>query len=283
MVDFLPRLYYNTQENFFGKEKEMKQKVLTFMVVLAVALGFATFMGPVNVKAAAVKLNKTELNLDVGEKVKLKVKNTKKTIKWKSDNTAVAKVTKNGNVTGISEGECTVTAKVGKKTLTCKVVVKDSVLATLDTNVEIKGVEIPINSQWEFSGVVKADDLYQYSISEEDFKWICAQVAELSEGESAEMTASEENFLNSCSIVSEAFMKEFDTKDVTTEVVKTGDTVLGRVAGICQSNGNDIPIVVYLKITDNKLIFVMGMEIGEPDAMTERIVRTICKAAVCKE
>ena len=261
----------------------MKKKVLTCIAVLAVVLGFTFMSGPVSVKAAAVKLNKTELNLDIGEKVKLKVKNTKKTVKWKSDNKAVAKVTKNGNVTGISEGECTITAKVGKKTLTCKVVVKDSVLETLDTSVEIKGVEIPINSKWEFSGVAKVDDLYQYSISEEDFKWICAQVAELSEGESAEMTASEENFLDACNIVSEAFMKEFEAEDVVSEIVSSKDTLLGRVAGVCKSNGNEIPIVVYLKIEDNKLVFVMGMEIGEPDALTERTVRTICVNAVTKE
>lgn len=261
----------------------MKKKLLMMVITLSVILGFASLTGQVSVEAATAKLTKTELNLDVGEKVKVKVKNTTKTVKWKSDNKAVAKVTKNGNVTGISEGECTITAKVGKKTLKCKVTVKDSVLATLDTSVNIKGIELPINSTWKFSGVVKTDDLYQYSISEEDFKWICAQVAELSEGESTEMTTSEENFLDACRVVSDGFMKEFDAQDVVTEVTKAGDDFLGKVAGICKSNGNQIPIVVYLKITDNKLVFVMGMEIGEPDAATDRLVRTICVASKAKK
>ena len=261
----------------------MKKKILMLLVVLSAVISIVSLTGRIGVKAAVAKLNKTELNLDVEERYKLKVKNTKKTVKCKSDNSAVARVTKKGNVYGVSEGECIITAKVGKKTLTCKVVVKDSVLETLDAKVEIKNVEIPINSKWKFAGIVKADDLYQFSISEDEFKWVCAQVAELSEGESEMMTASDENFMDACQFVADSLMQEFETKDAVSEVVKVGDNYLGKVSGICQSNGNDIPIIVYIKITDNKLVFVMGMEIGEADADMDRLVRTVCMAAEPRE
>ena len=97
------------------------------------------------------------------------------------------------------------------------------------------------------------------------------------------MTASDENFMDACQFVADSLMQEFETKDAVSEVVKAGDNYLGKVSGICQSNGNDIPIIVYIKITDNKLVFVMGMEIGEADANMDRLVRTVCMAAEPRE
>lgn len=69
---------------------------------------------------AKVKLSKSKINIKVGATYKLKVKGTKKKVKWSTKNKKIATVNK-GTVKGIAAGSTTVTAKVGKKKLTCKV------------------------------------------------------------------------------------------------------------------------------------------------------------------
>lgn len=95
----------------------------------AAALAFcmlATAVPASNVEAKAKpKLSKKKVTLTVGKKVKLKVKNAgKKKMKWKTNNKKVAKVNKKGVVKAKKAGKATITAKVGKKTLKCKVTVK---------------------------------------------------------------------------------------------------------------------------------------------------------------
>lgn len=45
-------------------------------------------------------------------------------MKWSSNKKKVAKVNKNGKITGVKAGKATITAKVDGKTLKCKVTVK---------------------------------------------------------------------------------------------------------------------------------------------------------------
>ena len=70
--------------------------------------------------AAAPKLNRKKITLSVGEKTTLKVKNAKGTVKWSSSNKKVASVSK-GSVRAKKEGKAKITAKIGKKKLTCTV------------------------------------------------------------------------------------------------------------------------------------------------------------------
>ncbi len=72
---------------------------------------------------AAVKLSKTSVSIVVGKTYKLKVKGTKKKVKWSTSNKKVATV-KAGKITAKKEGKATITAKVGKKKYKCKVTVK---------------------------------------------------------------------------------------------------------------------------------------------------------------
>lgn len=101
------------------RKKEIMWKIFmisfTFFVM---GTGFS-----VNAKAAP-KLNKTKITLTVGNKKKLKVKNTRKKVKWSSKNKTVASVNKKGVVKAKKKGKTTIIAKVGKKKLRCKVVVK---------------------------------------------------------------------------------------------------------------------------------------------------------------
>ena len=73
---------------------------------------------------AAVKLSKKNLIIGVGQKAKLKVKGTKKKVKWSSTDKSIATVTKKGVVKAKKIGYCRIKAKVGGKTLKCAVKVK---------------------------------------------------------------------------------------------------------------------------------------------------------------
>lgn len=77
----------------------------------------------VPVQAATIKLNTTEKTLVIGNTYKLKVRGTEKTVAWTSSNSKVATVSETGLVTAKRAGKTTITAKVGKKKLTCKVTV----------------------------------------------------------------------------------------------------------------------------------------------------------------
>ena len=75
-------------------------------------------------KAAGISLNKTSLSLTVGKSATLKVKGTTAKVIWKSSDRTVATVSSKGKVVAKKEGKATVTAKVQKKSLKCKVTVK---------------------------------------------------------------------------------------------------------------------------------------------------------------
>ena len=75
--------------------------------------------------AAAIKLNKSSLTLTVGSTSSLKVKGAKaKKVKWSSNKKSIATVTSAGKVRAKATGNATITAKVSKKKLRCKVNVK---------------------------------------------------------------------------------------------------------------------------------------------------------------
>lgn len=74
-----------------------------------------------NIYAAKPKLNLKSAKLSDSCKVKLYVKNTKKKVKWKSSNKDIAEVSSRGVVQAYELGKVTITAKVGKTKLKCKV------------------------------------------------------------------------------------------------------------------------------------------------------------------
>lgn len=80
---------------------------------------------PISSKAA-VKISKKKITLSVGQKVQLYVTGSRKKVRWSSKNKKICKVSKKGIVTAKKKGSTYVKAKVGKKTLKCKVKVKGS-------------------------------------------------------------------------------------------------------------------------------------------------------------
>ena len=95
-------------------------------VLAAISLLITGTMVPGGASAKGkIKLNKKKVTIKVGQKVKLKLKNTKKKkVTWKSSKKKVASVTKKGVVKGKKKGTAKITAKCGKKKYVCKVTVK---------------------------------------------------------------------------------------------------------------------------------------------------------------
>lgn len=98
--------------------KNYKRQISMVMALIFLITGI-TF-NPMDGQAA-VKINKKSLSIKVGKTYKLKVKGTKKKVKWSSSNKKVVTVSSKGVVKGKKAGKATVTAKVGKKKYKCKV------------------------------------------------------------------------------------------------------------------------------------------------------------------
>lgn len=80
-----------------------------------------------------VKLNTTKKVLYLKGTTTLKVKGSDKKVKWSSSRKSIATVSSKGKVTAKKPGTAVITAKVGKKKLTCKITVKKRISA--DKNV----------------------------------------------------------------------------------------------------------------------------------------------------
>ena len=99
----------------------MKKRVLGLMLILVMivmALPVDEF-----ISAAEPALNKTSVEITIGETVKLKLKGAAGTVKWSSSKEKVAKVSSSGKVTAVGVGKTVITAKFGGKKYKCTVVV----------------------------------------------------------------------------------------------------------------------------------------------------------------
>ena len=94
--------------------------------------------------ASSITLNKSTLEISAGKSEKLTAtispSDSTDDIVWSSDNTNIAIVDKDGNITGINKGSATITAKAvyGNKAATCLVTVADSGIQI----VEVTGVTL---------------------------------------------------------------------------------------------------------------------------------------------
>ena len=93
-------------------------------------------------KAKSIKLKNPPSKIGVGESKKLKAiispaKTTNKTIRWKSSNSKVIKVDKNGNIKALAKGSATITATTSNGKKTWK---KIEVYATAAESIHIQGL-----------------------------------------------------------------------------------------------------------------------------------------------
>lgn len=132
------------------KRKNKIEKVWKFVTLFIMVFFIFFKIGNVtDIQAKTLKLNYSWINMTEGYSMKLKVKGTKKKVKWISSNKKVAVVNKKGKVSGKKAGKATITAKVGKKKLKCKVKVtkipKKKVTIVSYTDVTFNVSELHIN------------------------------------------------------------------------------------------------------------------------------------------
>ena len=84
--------------------KQYKNKKAMALLMAAVLAGSALYNGVADA-ASAIKLNKKTAKIAVGKSVTLKVRGTKKKVKWKSSKKSVATVNAKGKVTGKKAGK----------------------------------------------------------------------------------------------------------------------------------------------------------------------------------
>ncbi len=94
-------------------------------IMLSAAMILTGITVPDNAGAAKkMSLNKKKVTIRVGKSVRLKLKNAKKKVKWKSANKKIATVSAKGVVRGKKAGKTKITAKCKGKKFICKVTVK---------------------------------------------------------------------------------------------------------------------------------------------------------------
>lgn len=108
------------------KSKIWGKRLILLCLMLFLTMGLM-LTAVIPVEAAAVTLNKSKMTLYVGDSSKLTVKGTAKAPSFKSSKPSVASVSKTGSVKAKKAGACTITAKIGKKSLKCKVTVKKTI------------------------------------------------------------------------------------------------------------------------------------------------------------
>ncbi|MBR4144105.1 MAG: Ig-like domain-containing protein [Lachnospiraceae bacterium] len=256
----------------------MKKFLYRMLMVLAVAAGVLLIAGETPVSAAA-KLNKTEVTIEIGERKKVKVKGTTKTVKWKSSDKSIATVTKRGNIDAKAKGECIVTATVGKKKLKCKVTVTDTIGDLLDKEVEHEGVSLKVASSWELVKDMSGEGYYPYDIDKNTFKIITLELSEESEKDYDIRTASEEQYLKTVKSFARTYKKDYDLQDIEYTVIKPADEYIGRITGTIKSGDKTIFNVIYVKLTKAKIIIVSGMDYDKLTDSTDKIAERVCREA----
>ena len=106
---------------------------------LFIAMLILTFTPTMNTQAKTkIKLNKTKISLQRGKTYTLKVKGTKKKVKWSSNKKTIATVTRKGKVTAQKPGTAVITASCGEYKVTCKITVKNPSLKLTKTSATVK-------------------------------------------------------------------------------------------------------------------------------------------------
>ena len=103
--------------------KKNRKKLLCLCILCVIVSVLVTMS-----VGATEKLNKKSITMNAGKTYQLKVTGSKVKVTWSSNKPSVATVDQTGKVKAVRKGTCKITAKVGKKRLTCKVTVKQPVI-----------------------------------------------------------------------------------------------------------------------------------------------------------
>lgn len=101
------------------------KKWIAVMLITSLTLSGVSVDNAAAAGRKKMAINKKKMELKVGGKQKLKVKNAKKKVTWRSSNKKVASVSKKGLVKAKKAGKAKITARVAKKKFVCNVTVKE--------------------------------------------------------------------------------------------------------------------------------------------------------------
>lgn len=96
------------------------QRAAVLLVAAVIIMGCL----PYQAEAVTVQLNRSKVTVYIGKSTTLKIKGTKKKVRWISSNKKIAVISKDGRVTGKKPGKVIITAKINSKKYTCTVLVK---------------------------------------------------------------------------------------------------------------------------------------------------------------
>ncbi len=258
------------------------KRIVSFMLALLVIAGVFASAGAVKAEAAAAKLSKKKLTLEVGESKKIKVKGTKATVVWTSSNEEVA-VVKKGKITAKGEGKCDIIAAVGSKKLTCKVTVKAAKETPFDSSVKLKDIKFPAMSSWETAmDVTETEDgltMVTYLDESSDvIRSVLYEVAELP-GDT-DQTLTDAEFKIFAQYMEQVFSISFGATDMSSEIIKDSGKLYGSATGTLVSNGLELPFRFCYKIEGNYLVATGAFEYSDKlSAEAARIALDACKGA----
>ncbi|MCM1179565.1 MAG: Ig-like domain-containing protein [Clostridium sp.] len=113
-----------------------KRIIKRFICLLAVLALISGIFNDFTIVSAAPKLNRKSATLWVGDTIKLKVKNTRKRIRWTSNKKSIATVSSKGTVKAKKSGKAVITANIGNKKYKCKVTVRKTSISKKSLTIE---------------------------------------------------------------------------------------------------------------------------------------------------
>ena len=201
----------------------------------------------VNAPLTAIKLNKNTLALRKGAEQTLEVTydpadtTDDKTVTWTSSDTSVATVDAKGKVSALKDGTTTITAKVGDKTDTCVVTVKEEPL----TGIELSEKEITLSK----NDTKTLEVIYKPEDTTDDTKvtWSSSdnQVATVKDGVvtakgagSADITATVGTFTATCKVNVEVALESISL-NATEKTLEVGEKFTLEVSYAPEDATND--------------------------------------------
>ena len=128
-------------------------KYICFLIINLLIIGT-----PSIIKADGVTLNKSEVTIGIGitETLKYTIKDgvNSSNILWRSSNPNVA-IVQNGRVTGISEGSAIISATIGNRNSTCKVIVTSNYVSVTGITLNKSKIELLVGNSETLIKTVK--------------------------------------------------------------------------------------------------------------------------------
>lgn len=143
------------------RTKEFRKSL--FVTVMFLIMCCMMLLPSIDVNAAQVKLSTNTVTLNVGQSKTIKMKGTSKKVKWSTNKPKVATVSSKGKIKAVGQGTATVTAKVGKKSYKCKVLVYQTSSGDAEVDKKVRSI-INNNITAKMSDAEKVKAIHDYII-----------------------------------------------------------------------------------------------------------------------